>query len=1217
MSDVSKIIAMFNQKNNNNPNNINNNIKKNNDNKNKFKNESLKSAESKDIKNTSNNNNNQKNNKFQNKLSIFQTKENNNETNKKLEINKKETEDKSKNNISTNNIKEKEKEKEPQAIPKVNEPKTNFSDKLNFFNKKENESKFLDKSKTFAINNNKDNDSKHSFFIFIKENEKKHISGKINIFSNLSKSNKKEKETKEFITEKKNIFDNNKKENKPKRMSTDYEYHPSKAKNENHNNNNVHKIIEQLNHPKNDKNNNEFNPLLRNSTVINYNVGNKLNNTSNNNTNNNNINKNDNNANKNINNNNTNNNNINNEQISNLNINKIQEEKNNQFNTNNKSSKNVMFTPPMIKKVSTKMPINFNMNNNDKEIIPEIFLKSKNISENVINDTFCIGFFIASFNTNNPQLIENSRELCSDCGHNLCSSSLAIKPEIIFRYPQKDGNDFEISELGASICFPNGIKICCVKYEMHAKTLKNYSSILTNQNGKRYYMVTYHYYNKLPSKEFNTNSDFCNAIDTEIKNCIINNEYIYIPSCICLLSKYPYFNQIDKCLECMRFSLENYNSNPSEIYNLITYFIKSIPIPPIGTKLFFPLPYYSEIISLNQPFYKDVILFGDNPVILLEYLSVEEITIIFRLLLFEQKILIVGNNYDAITQFTYNFTLLLYPLQWVHTYISIMTEKMLKYLQSFLPFFNGMHISLYELTSNILESIKENIFIIDINKHTFEMNTYPNLNTKNVIKKINEIVPQLPKNIYNYITFGLGILKSYYDKKKDPKNFNIYNMDEMIPLNIKIKQVFIQVFIEILYDYKNYLTVIGGKPIFNTNSLLEQRPKNESNFYKELTQTQLFQMFIQNNSNTNKKNDTFFEEQLDTYSKCNVKTDFREEFINNTNLSCDIYKHYCIKYDDLEDFDLKNAKKINIKNEEEMELKDYKKYVKQKYLKYDSFFKINAIRNFNKRVIKNNIILEHCEIPSRYNFYIIPNQEFNFEVEKRKKSIRIKNENINSSLFKKGELTQEEKDDIKENISDVLTKIFKNEEISDIEDNKKLVMDSIKTDFGKELYTNILFQNSNILNESSFQFLKNLIYDSINNKILKIKSEEKQILYCTRLMKSCQNFRKEENKKFIYLSDVLFPKFQKIPLLTKIKFWKQWAELLVKEQKDSKKLDDDKWIDSLKNIEIIMKKMGFGNNKTLIYSTIADLAKENIHDESKFLRYMKEVVDNLGIFKRF
>ena len=33
-----------------------------------------------------------------------------------------------------------------------------------------------------------------------------------------------------------------------------------------------------------------------------------------------------------------------------------------------------------------------------------------------------------------------------------------------------------------------------------------------------------------------------------------------------------------------------------------------------------------------------------------------------------------------------------------------------------------MHNSLYELTSGILESITENIFIIDINRSTFEMN---------------------------------------------------------------------------------------------------------------------------------------------------------------------------------------------------------------------------------------------------------------------------------------------------------------------------------------------------------------------------------------------------------------------------------------------------------------------------------------------------------------
>ena len=139
-------------------------------------------------------------------------------------------------------------------------------------------------------------------------------------------------------------------------------------------------------------------------------------------------------------------------------------------------------------------------------------------------------------------------------------------------------------------------------------------------------------------------------------------------------------------------------------------------------------------------------------------------------------------------------------------------------------------------------------------------------------------------------------MKSYYEKKKEQKDFNINNTEEIFPINIKIKNVFIQAFLEILYDYKNYLSVIGGKPIFNTNMLIEKRPKNDSTFYKEFTETQLFQLFIQNNTlNEPNKKQTFFEEQLEIYSKLKNKTDFREEYINNYNITCHIYKHYSIQ----------------------------------------------------------------------------------------------------------------------------------------------------------------------------------------------------------------------------------------------------------------------------------------------------------------------------------
>lgn len=69
-------------------------------------------------------------------------------------------------------------------------------------------------------------------------------------------------------------------------------------------------------------------------------------------------------------------------------------------------------------------------------------------------------------------------------------------------------------------------------------------------------------------------------------------------------------------------------------------------------------------------------------------------------------------------------------------------------------------------------------------------------------------------------------------------------------------------------------------------------------------------------------------------------------------------------------------------------------------------------------------------------------------------------------------------------------------------------MDSLNTDYGRDLYSNILYQNNNISNDSSFKFLNDIIYNSVN-KILKLKlPKDKMIFYCAKLIKSCQNFKK-------------------------------------------------------------------------------------------------------------
>ena len=322
------------------------------------------------------------------------------------------------------------------------------------------------------------------------------------------------------------------------------------------------------------------------------------------------------------------------------------------------------------------------------KVANETFLEGIEIPENVINESFCEGFFITSFPANNGKVIENSDDYEATCGHKVCSSLPAMQPEIIYRYPQKDTKSLELNNLAASICFPSGIKIC-YEEENPVETVKNYSSSITNQQGDRYYMVTYHFFYKILNGQFVTKYSmypikyqtmkFCNDFyetienDNELQEQISKKleeygelnfrEAVYVPVCISLISKYPYFNQMEKCLESIRIMLANYNAKSKEINDLIHYIVKSIPIPPVNTKLKFPLPFTPEFIDIMSPYYQDMCLLGSDITCLINLFSIENIIFIFRLMIFEQKILFVDNEYDRLSEVTNSFISILYPFQ--------------------------------------------------------------------------------------------------------------------------------------------------------------------------------------------------------------------------------------------------------------------------------------------------------------------------------------------------------------------------------------------------------------------------------------------------------------------------------------------------------------------------------------------------------------------------
>ena len=118
---------------------------------------------------------------------------------------------------------------------------------------------------------------------------------------------------------------------------------------------------------------------------------------------------------------------------------------------------------------------------------------------------------------------------------------------------------------------------------------------------------------------------------------------------------------MEKCLESIILSINNNKNSLETVNELIAYIVKSIPIPCHQSEVSFSLPYYNELISIREPYFKDMIGFGDNPIIILQNMSIENIYYIFLLLIYEQKILIVGKFNDIISQMILNFVSLLYP----------------------------------------------------------------------------------------------------------------------------------------------------------------------------------------------------------------------------------------------------------------------------------------------------------------------------------------------------------------------------------------------------------------------------------------------------------------------------------------------------------------------------------------------------------------------------
>ena len=461
------------------------------------------------------------------------------------------------------------------------------------------------------------------------------------------------------------------------------------------------------------------------------------------------------------------------------------------------------------------------------------------------NNTFS-DFFLVSLPQQNPPLtkhqnifITSSAKYTSQCKHTLCSKLLSIKPSIISTLSNINST-LTINDSTAHLCFPTGIKICLMQNIFNISSPKNIFTFITNSDGTRLYIMMYYFYNKIPKSKFiskykynsitqyissfkqtlstsnNFNSkEMISQLNIQLETCseIEYTEYINIPICACLISKYPYKNQMESILNTF---VKLYSDTSRPLYEAIMfmyYIIYSIPFPNNNhLSLSFYIPLKGKPIVIEHKCKEESFRYVNNLIMLIDILSINVIVTIFKYILLEKRIILIDNDNYKLSFVINCFLELIYPLQWVGILIPLICDDMIEYISSFLPFICGMNKELYIVYKDYIhKEVDEQVIFVYL-----ENGEIKNSNGNKIKEEIKLPYKEMLKG-------GLQFIK---------KNMMNYPEEEKKVFNKSITDLFFEIVKDVIENKKGdfgkfYIAVRATQLSEQYNSGLGKDKKNE------------------------------------------------------------------------------------------------------------------------------------------------------------------------------------------------------------------------------------------------------------------------------------------------------------------------------------------------------------------------------------------------------
>ena len=334
-----------------------------------------------------------------------------------------------------------------------------------------------------------------------------------------------------------------------------------------------------------------------------------------------------------------------------------------------------------------------------------------------------------------------------------------MKPEIICKFPNIDQKIIQINNEIINHIFPNGYKI--IK-SLEKPNQINFSLILDN----RFYSAIYPYKYFTCSIIYENINQYkelfnCQKDNINIENNL-NEENIFIPKCICFVSKHPYFIYFNNILNILINIFEEKLKSKVDFLldKIIQHIIIQTPEIPRGLRKI-NLQIIKDInINIEEHKMTEASLINFDIKKYIKFFSSQNIIEILTYILLETKMIFFSSNIENLTYVIMLFLNMIFPFKYQYQIISILHKEKFHYLNNKSPFIYGINESFNEnfLQNNNL-NIKDAIILIDIDNGLF--------NTKNLENDI----PQIPISLRNKLEENLRKRKSdsfeSYQKKNE------------------------------------------------------------------------------------------------------------------------------------------------------------------------------------------------------------------------------------------------------------------------------------------------------------------------------------------------------------------------------------------------------------------------------------------------------------------